>query len=178
MGNDLVPEEIIERKIFMIRGHKVMLDRDLAELYEVETKYLNRQVKRNKQRFPREFMFRLTETEKHELVTNWHRFESMKHSSVPPYVFTEHGVAMLASVLNSERAIKISIVIIKTFLKLRQILSMNKKLAYKLTELEHKIEKHDEDIHAIFEAIRKLMIPAPIKPKSHIGFKPDPNWGK
>ena len=150
-----------------------MVDRDLAELYGVETKYLNRQVKRNKQRFPREFMFRLTEGEKDELVTNWHRFKSMKHSSVLPYVFTEHGVAMLASVLNSGIAVKISITIIKTFVKLREVLSTHKELAYKLAELEHKIEKHDEDIQAIFEAIRRLMAPPPIEPKPQIGFKPD-----
>ena len=150
-----------------------MVDRDLAELYGVETKYLNRQVKRNKQRFPREFMFRLSEGEKDELVTNWHRFKSMKHSSVLPYVFTEHGVAMLASVLNSGIAVKISITIIKTFVKLREVLSTHKELAYKLAELEHKIEKHDEDIQAIFEAIRRLMAPPPIEPKPQIGFKPD-----
>lgn len=94
MKHELIPRGAIEQRIFLIRGQRVMVDRDIAELYRVETKYLNRQVKRNKQRFPREFMFRVTEVEKDELVTNWHRFESMKHSSVLPYVFTEHGVAM------------------------------------------------------------------------------------
>ena len=173
MKRELIPQGAIEQRIFLIRGQRVMVDRDLAELYGVETKYLNRQVKRNKQRFPREFMFRLTEGEKDELVTNWHRFKSMKHSSVLPYVFTEHGVAMLASVLNSGIAVKISITIIKTFVKLREVLSTHKELAYKLAELEHKIEKHDEDIQAIFEAIRRLMAPPPIEPKPQIGFKPD-----
>src|ERR1051326_5971028 len=91
----------IEQRIFIIRGHKVMIDRDLAELYNVPTKHLNRQVKRNKIRFPKEFMFRLTTKEKNELIANCHRFESLKHSIVLPYVFTEHGVAMLATVLNS-----------------------------------------------------------------------------
>lgn len=176
MKHELVPRGAIEQQIFLIRGQRVMVDRDLAVLYGVETKYLNRQVKRNKQRFPREFMFRLSESEKNELVTNWHRFESMKHSSVLPYVFTEHGVAMLANVLNSERAVKISIIIIKTFVKLREILSTHQELAYKLKELESKIEKHDEDIQAIFEAIRQLMKPAPVKPRPQIGFKPDPGW--
>ncbi len=178
MKHELIPRGAIEQRIFLIRGQRVMVYRDIAELYRVETKYLNRQVKRNKQRFPREFMFRVTEVEKDELVTNWHRFESMKHSSVLPYVFTEHGVAMLASVLNSERAVKICIIIIKIFVKLRGILSTHKELAYKLKELESKTEKHDEDIQAIFEAIRQLMAPLPAKPKPQIGFKPDSNWDK
>jgi phage regulator Rha-like protein len=168
---NIIPGERIISRIFYIRGKKVMIDRDLAGLYGVETKYLNRQVKRNKERFPEEFMFQLKVNEKDELVTNWHRFESMKHSSTLPYVFTEHGVAMLASVLDSERAVKISIIIIKAFVKLREILSTHKELAYKLGELERKIEKHDVEIHAIFEAIRKLMATPPIKPKPQIGFK-------
>jgi len=178
MKHELAAGGAIEQQIFLIRGQRVMVDRDLAELYGVETKYLNRQVKRNKQRFPREFMFRLIKGEKDELVTNWHRFKSMKHSSVLPYVFTEHGVAMLASVLNSKRAVKICIIIIKTFVKLREILSTHKELAYKLKELGSRIEKHDADIQVIFDAIRKLIAPSSAKPKSQIGFKPDPNWSK
>jgi ORF6N domain len=173
MGKELISEAAIEQRIFLIRGKKAMIDRDLAELYDVETKYLNRQVRRNKERFPEEFMFQLMPNERDELVTNWHRFESMKHSSVLPYAFTEHGVAMLASVLNSDIAVKISITIIKTFVKLQALLSTHKELAYKLAELEKKVEKHDENIHVIFEAIRKLMAPPPVKPKPQIGFKPD-----
>ncbi len=149
-----------------------MIDRDLAELYGVETKYLNRQVKRNTDRFPEEFMFRLTKREKGELVTICHRFESMKHSSVLPHAFTEHGVAMLASVLKGKRAVAISIVIIKTFVKLRQMITTHKELASKLTELERKIERHDDEIQAIFNAIRQLMKP-PEKPKKKIGFSKD-----
>ena len=103
----VIPDEVIERKIFLIHNKRVMLNRDLAGLYGVETKYLNRQVKRNIQRFPEEFCFRLNMQEKTELVTICHRFKTMKHSTSLPYVFTEHGVAMLASVLNSERAVKI-----------------------------------------------------------------------
>ena len=168
----LIPQEIVEQRIFLMRGRRVMVDRDLAELYGVETKYLNRQVKRNIQRFPAEFMFQLTKQEKDELVPICHRFKTMKHSGVLPYVFTEHGVAMLASVLNSERAIKISINIIKVFVKLREVLSSHKELAHKLTELEHKIERHDREIQAIFEAIRQLMAPPPEKPRPRIGFHP------
>ena len=168
---ELIPHEVIENRIFLIRGQKAMIDRDLAELYGVETKYLNRQVRYNIQRFPDEFAFRLTKKEKNELVQNCHRFGSMKHSTALPYVFTEHGVAMLSSVLNSDRAIRINIAIIKTFVKLREILSTHKELAHKLTELEHKIEKHDTEIQAIFDAIRQLMEPPPEKPKRIIGFK-------
>ena len=154
---DLMPQETIAQKIFLIRGQKVMLDSDLAELFGVETKQLNRQVKRNIQRFPTEFMFRLTKQERDELVPNWHQFKKMKHSYALPYAFTEHGVAMLASVLRSERAIKMSIIIVKTFVKLREIMSVHKELFFKLREIERKIEMHDTDIRDIFEAIRQLM---------------------
>jgi phage regulator Rha-like protein len=167
--NEIIPQEIVEQRIFLIRKQRVMIDRDLAELYSVETKHLNRQVKRNIGRFPAEFMFLLTNDEKNELVTICHRFKTMKHSSAMPYAFTEHGVAMLASVLKSERAVKISINIIKAFVKLREILSTHKVLAHKLTQLERKFEKHDEEIHVIFEAIRQLM-EAPEKKKRKIGF--------
>ena len=165
----LVPSDLIEQRIFLLRGQRVMFDRDLAELYGVETKYLNRQVRRNCERFPREFMFRLTKKERNELVTNWHRFASLKHSTVLPYAFTEHGVAMLSSVLHGKRAILINILIIKVFVKLREIMANHKELALRLKELEMRIEKHDDAISAIFEAIRQLMLP-PEKPKRRIGF--------
>jgi len=165
----LIPSDLIEQRIFLLRGQRVMFDRDLAELYGVETKYLNRQVKRNRERFPREFTFRLTSNERNELVTNWHRFASLKHSSVLPYAFTEHGVAMLSSVLHGKRAIRTNILIIKVFVKLREILANHKELALRLNELEMRMEKHDEAISAIFEAINQLMAP-PEKPKRPIGF--------
>jgi len=166
---DLIPQETIEQRIFLIRKQKVMVDRDLAELYGVETKHLNRQVKRNIQRFPDEFMLQLTIEERNQLVTICHRFKTMKHSSSLPYVFTEHGVAMLASVLKSDRAVKISINIIKAFVKLREMLSTHKELAHKLAQLERKIEKHDDEIKLIFDAIRQLMTPPEPKMKK-IGF--------
>lgn len=155
----LIPQEVIEQKIFLIRGKKVMLDRDLAELYGVETKYLNRQVRRNIQRFPEEFSFRLNKQEKIELVTICHRFKTMKHSTSLPYVFTEHGVAMLASVLNSERAVKISIAIIKTFVRLREIIYSHKELLLRLQALEVKYANHDNKIIEIFKAIQQLLQP-------------------
>jgi len=166
---DLIPQETIEQRIFLIRKQKVMVDRDLAELYGVETKHLNRQVKRNIQRFPDEFMLQLTIEERNQLVTICHRFKTMKHSSSLPYVFTEHGVAMLASVLKSDRAVKISINIIKAFVKLREMLSTHKELAHKLAQLERKIEKHDDEIKLIFDAIRQLMTPPEPKMRK-IGF--------
>ena len=156
---ELVLQDIVEKCIFIIRGQRVMLDRDLAELYGVKTRHLNRQVKRNIKRFPVEFMFQLTKQERDELMPIWHQFRKMKHSYMMPHAFTEHGVAMLASVLNGDRAVKISIIIINTFVRLREILSTHKELAYKLKELEGKVEKHDTEIQTIFEAIRQLMEP-------------------
>jgi len=156
-----------------------MLDRDLAKLYGVATKILNQAVKRNIGRFPQDFMFQLSKEE----MENWRsQFVTSNKDKMgirrKPYVFTEQGVAMLSSVLNSERAIQVNIAIMRAFVKLKQILYMNEELAHKLAELERKIEKHDVGIQAIFEAIRKLMASAPIKPKPQIGFKPDPNWRK
>lgn len=166
---DLIPHETVAQRIFLIRGQKVMIDRDLAELYGVKNKYLNQQVRRNIKRFPEEFMFPLTKEERDELVAICNRFQTMKHSSVRPNAFTEHGVAMLASVLKSERAIKISIIIVKTFVKLREVMSVRKELAFKLKELEAKIEGHDMDIKDIFEAIRQLM-GAPDEHRKIAGF--------
>ncbi len=166
---DLIPQETIEQRIFLIRNQKVMIDRDLSELYGVETKHLNRQVKRNIRRFPEEFMFQLTIEERNQLVTICHRFKTMKHSISLPYAFTEHGVAMLASVLKSDRAVKISIIIIKAFVKLREMISTHKEFVHKFAELERKIERHDEEIKIIFDAIRQLMT-TPEPKKKKIGF--------
>ena len=155
----LVSSEIIEKKIFIIRGHKVMLDKDLAELYGVSTKRLNEQVKRNKKRFPIDFMFKLTKKESFSLRSQNATLEQYKHYKYLPYAFTEHGVAMLSGILNSNRAIQVNIAIMRAFVKLRAILSQNRELKSKLSELERKIEKHDTDISTIFEAIRRLMAP-------------------
>ena len=168
----LIPHEIIEQKILLIRGHRVILDRDLAKLYGVDTKRLNEQAKRNIQRFPEDFMFQLTKEESEFLRS---QFATLKvgrgqHRKYLPYVFTEHGAIMAASVLNSKRAVEMSIRVVRTFIKLRQLLTTHKELAYKLSELERKIEKHDTEIQAIFEAIRQLMAPVTQKPKRHIGF--------
>jgi phage regulator Rha-like protein len=168
----LVPREVIERRIFVIRGKKVMVDRDLAELYGVATKRINEQVKRNIKRFPVEFMFRLNVAEKNELVANCDRFHSWKHSTSLPCAFTEHGVTMLANVLNSETAVNISIDIVKAFINFRTMLSTHKELAHRLEQLEQRMERKDEEVQAIFQAIRDLMDPPRAKRKPKIGFHP------
>ena len=164
----LVVQEKVEKKIFLLRGMKVMLDKDLAELYGVPTKALIQAVKRNKKRFPNDFMYQLKPQDvailRSQFVTS-----SWGGSRYLPYVFTEQGVAMLSSVLNSERAIQVNIAIMRVFVKLREIFSTHKELAHKLNELEGKVEKHDADIAAIFEAIHQLMTP-PENPKRQIGF--------
>lgn len=169
---ELVPPEIIEKKIFLLRGQKVMLSPHLAMLYGVETRVLNQAVKRNISRFPSDFLFQLNDTEVDWLVSQ-NVIPHRKHfGGTLPYAFTEQGVAMLSSVLRSERAIQMNIAIMRAFVKLREILSTHKELALKLKQLETKIEKHDEDIQAIFEAIRRLMAPPPEPPqKRRIGFR-------
>lgn len=156
-------------KILIIRGQRVMLDYDLAILYGVETKNLIRQVIRNKDRFPEEFFFQLTPQERDELVTNWHQFESLKHSSVMPRAFTEHGVAMLSSVLRSKKAIAINLFIIKTFIRMRQLLESHTDLAKQLAKLESRSNKHDEEIQSIIRVIQQLMLQEE-KPKRRMGF--------
>jgi len=169
---DLIPQGTIEDKILLIRGKKVLLDRDLAALYGVETSYLKRQVKRNIERFPDDFMFQLSKEE----LKNW-RCQFVTSNSTdkmglryPPYAFTEQGVAMLSGILSSPRAVKVNIQIMRAFVKLRQIISTNKELVHKLSQLERKTEKHDAEIQAIFKAIRQLMTPAE-KPKKKIGYR-------
>jgi len=149
----IIPSQVIEQKIFLIRGQRVMLDKDLAVLYGIETKVLNQAVKRNIGRFPEDFTFSLT---RDEIMRMSQIVTSLKFSK-NVNVFTEHGVAMLSGVLRSERAIQVNIAIMRAFVRLRRILSTHKELAYKLKELESRIEQHDTDIKDIFEAIRQLM---------------------
>ena len=151
----LIPDEVIERKIFMIRGHRVMLSSHLAQLYGVTTSALTQAVRRNIERFPGDFMFLLNREE----IMNLSQFvisSKLKHAP-NVYAFTEQGVAMLSSVLHSRRAIQVNIAIMRAFVKLRRILSAHKELVYKLEELERKVRMHDADIKDIFEAIRQLM---------------------
>ena len=154
---ELIPEEMIGRKIFLLRGQKVMLSNHLAGLYGVETRVLIQAVKRNIERFPEDFMFQLTNDETNILVSQNVIPSIRTLGGHLPYTFTEQGVAMLSSMLRSKKAILVNIAIMRAFVKLRRILSTHKDLVYKLRELERKIEKHDVDIKDIFEAIRQLM---------------------
>lgn len=168
MSNEksLVPIERIERTILFIRGQKVMLDADLADLYGVSTKVLNQAVKRNKERFPNEFMFQLTKHEKEEVVTNCDHLKQLRFSHALPFAFTEHGAVMLATVLNSAVAVQTSIQVVKAFIKLREILATHKDLAGKIEDMER---KYDVQFRVVFDAIRGLMRqPEPSKKK--IGF--------
>tara|TARA_Y100000031_G_C8056431_1_gene308581 strand:+ start:287 stop:724 length:438 start_codon:yes stop_codon:yes gene_type:complete len=144
-----------------------MLDRDLAKLYGAQAKVLNQAVRRNIERFPGDFMFKLTKAEKDELVTNCDRFKTLKHSTSMPYAFTEPGVAMLSSVLNSDIAIQVNIQIIRTFIGLREILTSHKDLRQKIEQME---EKYDQHFKVVFEAITQL-IEEEQKPKNTVGFK-------
>jgi len=169
--NILVATENIESKILFIRGHKVMLDADLAELYGVETGALNRAVKRNNERFPEDFMFQLTAEEFANLkcqigISSWGGRRKL------PYAFTEHGVIMAASVLNSLRAIEISVHVVRAFAHLRELISSHKELSQKLNQLERKVGAHDRAIAELINAIRELMTPLESKKKRSIGFAP------
>ncbi len=160
----------IEQCILLIRGEKVIIDSDLAEFYNVPTKRLNEQVKRNKERFPDDFMFQLTAGEKSEVVATCDHLAKLKYSKVLPYAFTEHGVIMAASVLNSTRAVEVSVFIVRAFVKLRKVIAAHKELANKIAQLERRLAGHDEQIIALVHAIKQLMAPEPPPKKRRIGF--------
>lgn len=171
-----VPVEMIERRIFLIRGQKVMLDRDLAKLYGVPTRRLNEQVKRNRKRFPADFMFQRNLAEAKAVPSLRSQNAILKrgqHMKYAPYAFTEQGVAMLSSVLRSERAIQVNIVVMRAFIKLREILATHKDLAQQLDALEKKYGKHEIQIKAVFDAIRKLVEAPIVRPARRIGFVRD-----
>jgi hypothetical protein len=165
-----VPDEIIMSKILLVRGKKVMIDRDLAELYGVSTKRLNEQVKRNVKRFPADFMYQLTAEEKEEVVAFCDHLKTLKYSSQLPYVFTEYGAVMLASVLNSDRAIEVNIQIVRIFTRMREMLMTNQDILLKLEQLERQTFQHSDDIQMIFTALKELLNP-PQEPRPRIGFR-------
>jgi ORF6N domain len=191
MRKEIVPIDQIAHRIRQLRGERVLLDYDSAALYGVAVKVLNQAVKRNQERFPSDFMFQLTDEEaaflrslsssvrdqevaqRQETATNWSQFvtSSSKHRAAKyrPYAFAEEGVTILSSVLNSERAVKANITIMRAFVRLRQALDTNRELAKKFLELERRVGKHDEEIAAILEAVQQLMAP-PEKPRREIGF--------
>lgn len=155
-----ISQKHIESRIFSIRDNQVMIDRDLAEMYQVEVKRLNEQVKRNIERFPESFRFQLTEGEKNELVANCDRFDTLKHSSNNPYVFTEQGVAMLSAVLRSETAIKVSIQIINAFVEMRKVIANHSGLLQRMDGVERKLVETDQKFEQVFKALeRKDNIP-------------------
>ena len=161
-----IPTAIIEQKIFLVRGHKVMLSPHLAELYQVETRALIQAVKRNVERFPEDFMFNLDRQE----IMRMSQFVTSLKFSKSVYAFTEQGVAMLSGVLHSQRAVAVNIAIMRTFVNIREVIISHKELTAQFKELERKVGKHDQEILIIFEAIRKLMPPPPEKPKRPISI--------
>ncbi len=166
---ELVAPPQIEQAILLIRGQRVMLDRDLAAMYGVSTGNLNKAVQRNLSRFPADFMFQLTADEAEGSRFQIGILQKGLHFKYLPYVFTQEGVAMLSGVLRSPRAERVNIAIMRAFVRLRETLFLHKELAYKLSELERKIENHDENIRTLFEAIHQLMAPVE-KPHREIGF--------
>ena len=164
-----IPDEVINSKIYVVRGQKVMIDRDLAEMYGVTTGNLNRSVKRNMKRFPEDFIFQLTNDEFKNLIfqngtSSWGGTRKM------PYVFTEQGVAMLSSILNSDTAIEVNIRIIRIFTRLRELVLTHKDILLKLEQIEQKITGHEDDIQMIFSALKQL-VQEPNPPRKRIGFK-------
>jgi hypothetical protein len=168
-ATQLVPIERVERLIHLARGEKVLLDADLAKLYGVTTGNLNKAVKRNRRRFPSDFMFQLTDEETTALIFQSGISKQRGGRRHNPYVFTEQGVAMLSSVLRSERAVQVNVAIMRAFVSLRRMLAANETLARKLAGVERRIEGHDQAIKSLFNAIRELMAP-PAKSKREIGF--------
>ena len=165
-----IPNEVIVNKIYLIRDQKVMLDRDLAELYGVETKQLKRQVRRNIARFPSSFMFELTKEENEELRSQIGTLKQGTHFKYPPFVFTEHGILMLSSVLNSELAVKMCVQIIETFVQLRKLANNYEEIMNKM----HQMESHsNEQFSEIYEVLQKLMSKPEEAPRTKVGYKKD-----
>lgn len=170
--NPIMSRADVESLIYLIRNHRVMLDADLARLYEVETKALNRAVKRNEDRFPPDFMFRLTVDEAESLRCQSGTSKGGRGGRrYLPLVFTEQGVAMLSGILTSKRAVRVNVAIMRAFVHLRQMVAVHADLAARLSEFERKIETHDESIRTLLQAIQQLMAP-PIPSRPKIGFKP------
>jgi hypothetical protein len=169
----MIPDQVIVNKIYFMRGQKVMLDRDLAELYRVETKVLNQAVKRNADRFPGDFMFQLAKKEWESLRSQFVTLETGrgKYPKFLPYAFTEQGVAMLSAVLNSETAIQVSIQIIRVFTRMREVLFAHKDILLQLEKVEKKLTGHDEDIQLIFQYLKQLLTPPEQPPRQKIGFR-------
>ena len=169
-SKSIVPVGKIENRILLIKGEKVIIDADLAEFYGVPTKRLNEQVKRNKDRFPHDFMFQLSPDEKAEVVANCDHLENLKYSRALPYAFTEHGAIMAAGVLNTSRAIEVSVFIVRAFVKVRQMVAGHKDLQRKIAQIERRLTDHDEQIIELVNLIKQLLNPEPPPKKRRIGY--------
>ncbi len=169
-SKSVVPVGKIENRILLIRGEKVIIDADLAGFYGVPTKRLNEQVKRNKDRFPDDFMFQLSVEEKIEVVANCDHLKNLKYSNTLPYVFTEHGAIMAAGVLNTSRAIEISVFIVRAFVKVRQMVAGHKELQRKISQIEKRLTGHDEQIVELVNLIKQLLNAEPPPKKRRIGY--------
>ena len=169
----MVPVGKIEQRILLIRGEKVIVDADLSEFYGVPTKRLNEQVKRNKDRFPDDFMFQISAEEKSEVVANCDHLSKLKYSKSLPYAFTEHGAIMAASVLNSKTAVEVSVYIVRAFVKLRRMVAENKELSMRIVQIERHLAEHDEQIIELIKAIKQLLKPEPPPKKRRIGYHPE-----
>jgi hypothetical protein len=169
----LVRVDAIQQRILLVRGEKVILDSDLAEFYGVTTKALNQAVRRNKARFPKDFAFRLTKAEKAEVVTICDHLQNLKFSPVNPHAFTEHGAIMAATILNSPRAVAMSVFIVRAFVGLRRAIRDNRQLANAVAQVERRLADHDKQILVLARAVKQLTGPQPVPEKRRIGFHPD-----
>jgi len=161
----------IQQRILLVRGEKVMIDADLAEFYGVTTKALNQAVRRNKGRFPADFVFRLTGSEKSEVVTICDHLSRLKYSRTQPFAFTEHGAIMVAAVLNSQRAVDVSVFIVRAFVALRRAISEHKELSQRMGQIERRLADHDSRIQLVVRAIKELSSPAMVPARRAIGFR-------
>jgi hypothetical protein len=165
------PKKPIETLILMIRGQRVILAPDLADLYGVETRVLNQAVKRNADRFPEDFMFQLNAAEKHEVITNCDHLAGLKFAKSLPYAFTEHGAIMAATVLNSPEAVAMSVFVVRAFMQMREQLAANAAILKRLAEIDQTLLAHDQSLRVIWQKLQPLLLPPPDPPKRRIGFK-------
>ena len=169
-GGIIIPEEHITRGILLIRGQKVIIDADLAALYGVSTKALNQAIKRNKDRFPKDFVFLLTKKEKIEVVTNCDHLARLKYAKTLPWAFTEHGAIMAAMVLNSSQAVSMSVYVVRAFIRMREHIAANTAILKRLAEIDQTLLKHDVALRDIYHKLIPLLQPPPDLPKRRIGF--------
>jgi len=173
MTQPMIQVAAIENRILLIRGQRVMIDADLAEFYGVQTKRLNEQVKRNRERFPSDFVFQLTPEERTEVVAKCDHLSRLKFSRTFPYAFTEHGAVMAASVLNTERAVQISVFVVRAFTRLAGLVAVNEDIVRRIEAIERKLAGHDQGIRLLAQEIRRLLPREPIPETRRIGFSPE-----